>query len=57
MMGSLLKRRRTIAFTAGVTIITVSGALIGATLKSKQQISAQEVSFLSPVLLSFLHQF
>ncbi|KAF7504935.1 hypothetical protein GJ744_001582 [Endocarpon pusillum] len=41
-MDSVLKRRRTLALTAGVTIITVSGALIGATLKSGQQTSVQE---------------
>jgi hypothetical protein len=44
---NLLKRRRTLAMTAGVTIITVSGALIGATLKSREQINAVEVN-LSP---------
>ncbi|ERF73056.1 hypothetical protein EPUS_09226 [Endocarpon pusillum Z07020] len=41
-MDPVLKRRRTLALTAGVTVITVSGALIGATLKSGQQISVHE---------------
>jgi hypothetical protein len=49
-MNPLLKKRRAQALAAGVTVITVAGALIGATLKSKQQMSEREVLF-SPCLL------
>jgi uncharacterized protein YjcR len=39
----VLRKRRTMVVTAAVTVIAASGALIGATLKSKQQISEQKV--------------
>jgi hypothetical protein len=41
-MDPLLKKRRSLVLTIGVTILSISGALLGATLKSRQQISAQE---------------
>ncbi len=50
-MDPVLRRRRTLVLTVGVTIITVSGALIGATLKSRQQISGLEVSIFPFVVL------
>ena len=38
-------KRRSIALTVGVTVLTVSGALIGATLKSRRQNSGLQVFF------------
>ena len=54
-MDPLLKRRRTMAFTAAVTVITVSGTLIGATLKSRQQIRGHE-AIIPLLVLSLLFQ-
>jgi hypothetical protein len=36
-------KRRSIALTVGVTVLTVSGALIGASLKSERQNSGLQV--------------
>jgi hypothetical protein len=48
----LLRRRRSIVLTAALTVIAMSGALIGATLKTREQITPQEV--LPPSLLILL---
>jgi hypothetical protein len=45
MMTDPRLKRRSIALTVGVTFLTVSGALIGATLKSRQQNSGLQVFF------------
>lgn len=41
-MDPFLKKRRPLALTAVVTFMAVSGALVGASLKSRQQINGQE---------------
>lgn len=52
MMDPFLKKRRPLALTAAVTFMAVSGALVGASLKSRQQINGQEVvKFFSLLLI------